>query len=398
MTQFTHHFSRRSTYIGTLFVLATFGWSACSVQTEDEALSTGGSSVDGQQETGGASSSSGGNQLRSDEGTGGEEPNLSSGGTSNTGGDAHSGDPSCERGIKNNANTVCCLASCGFCGGTACEDNPGGEEACCAGVIGSSGVSCSENEAPCSLDGDQMQPGTGGSDGTGGATSTGGASGTGGNDPGKCTLDTPVDGLPSYEFTMHNVLTKRMERKDFCDADKWYSEWLGADGKPVQEFSLHQGDDMADHVPGGRSHQRCEFEDGVWATKGEGKWIEWEGRYLINKHPEITVTIGQMFGPNGPDARIEIRTNGSIGVGSLKGGSGNVTLSNADNVGQSFKIKMRTNGERVEVYFNGEKEVDRPTNGSNGQKWHFRWGVYSNEIPKEATPLTNTVTELVVKG
>jgi len=44
---------------------------------------------------------------------------------------------------------------------------------------------------------------------------------------------------------------KRMERKDFCDADKWYSEWIGADGKPVQEFSLHQGDDMAHHVAWG---------------------------------------------------------------------------------------------------------------------------------------------------
>jgi len=63
-----------------------------------------------------------------------------------------------------------------------------------------------------------------------------------------------------------------------------------------------------------------------------------EGRMLVNKHPENTITLGQMFGPNGPDARVEIRTNGSIAVGSLKGGSGNVTLSSEDHVGKSFVI------------------------------------------------------------
>ncbi|MEX0331557.1 MAG: alginate lyase family protein [Puniceicoccaceae bacterium] len=213
-----------------------------------------------------------------------------------------------------------------------------------------------------------------------------------------CTLDTPVPGLPPYDFTMHNVLTKRMERVDFCDADKWYSEWLGSDGQPVQEFSLHKGDDMANHIVNGRSHQRCEFEDGLWVTKGEGRWMEWEARMQVNKHPEITITIGQMFGPNGPDARIEIRPDGSVGVGSLNGGAGNVTLSPEDYVGRSFKAKMRTDGSRVEVYFNGTKMVDRPTDGKDGEQWHFRWGVYSNKIPQDAVPLTNTVTELNVSG
>lgn len=221
-------------------------------------------------------------------------------------------------------------------------------------------------------------------------TTGGGSGGSGG-----CTLDTPVAGLPNYDFTMHNVLTKRMERKDFCKADKWYSEWLD-NGKPVQEFSLHQGDDMSEHVPGGRKHARTEFEDGLWATKGQGKWMEWEGRMLINKKPENTITIGQIFGPNGPDARVEIHRSGELKVGSLKGGGSSVQLTGENHIGRSFKIKMRTNGARLEVYFNDQKKVDCPTDGANGQKWHFRWGVYSNDVPQESTPLRNTVTELKV--
>lgn len=385
-------------------IALSFSIASCTLSTDDSPPE----GVAGNAVPGGAVSATGG--ADSDVASGGNTASPASGGmgAGSTGGDPASGgsesgsDPGCERGITNIAMTVCCPAACGFCGGTSCEDNPGGEAECCAGAIAASGVSCSSAEAPCALpsdDGSGGTPGTGGADATGGAAATGGGAATGGSDPGVCTLDTPVTGLPDYDFTMHNVLTKRMERSDFCDADKWYSEWLGADGKPVQEFSLQQGDDMADYVAGGRSHQRCEFEDGVWATKGSNDWIEWEGRMLINKHPENTITIGQMFGPNGPDARIEIRTNGSVGVGSLNGsGGGNVTLSASDMVGKSFKIRMRTNGDRVEVYYNGSKAVDRPTDGNNGQKWHFRWGVYSNDIPQEASPLTNTVTELVVSG
>ena len=64
-------------------------------------------------------------------------------------------DPYCTNGvigIHEGVYMVCCLSSCGICGGTDCEDRPGGGEGCCRGVIISTGISCDDNVAPCIIE------------------------------------------------------------------------------------------------------------------------------------------------------------------------------------------------------------------------------------------------------
>ena len=59
-------------------------------------------------------------------------------------------DPECENGVL--AGPVCCAASCGICGGTGCNDRPGGSESCCAGTIQAKNQSCDDHVAPCVVD------------------------------------------------------------------------------------------------------------------------------------------------------------------------------------------------------------------------------------------------------
>jgi len=56
-------------------------------------------------------------------------------------------DPTCENGILK--GDVCCLSSCGTCGGTGCGSREGGSSGCCSGTITKSGISCDNSTAPC---------------------------------------------------------------------------------------------------------------------------------------------------------------------------------------------------------------------------------------------------------
>ena len=69
---------------------------------------------------------------------------------SDGGGVAPGGDPTCGGGIQ--AGGVCCLATCGSCGGVGCNDRPGGSGGCCSGAIAKANVSCDASTAPCVID------------------------------------------------------------------------------------------------------------------------------------------------------------------------------------------------------------------------------------------------------
>lgn len=60
-------------------------------------------------------------------------------------------DPECSRGIRNAHSLACCAASCGACGGTNCQDRPGGSASCCTGSIVDSNRSCDDNDPPCTV-------------------------------------------------------------------------------------------------------------------------------------------------------------------------------------------------------------------------------------------------------
>ena len=56
-------------------------------------------------------------------------------------------DPLCENGIISNG--LCCLSSCGTCGGDGCASRIGGGTGCCTGSISVSEKSCNNTSAPC---------------------------------------------------------------------------------------------------------------------------------------------------------------------------------------------------------------------------------------------------------
>ena len=61
---------------------------------------------------------------------------------------ASASDPTCKTGIEHDT-TICCAKSCGRCGGTGCENLPGGPDSCCAGQIKKNGKSCATSDPPC---------------------------------------------------------------------------------------------------------------------------------------------------------------------------------------------------------------------------------------------------------
>ncbi|KAG5180967.1 hypothetical protein JKP88DRAFT_322648 [Tribonema minus] len=60
-------------------------------------------------------------------------------------------DPLCAMGTYNVDNSVCCPTKLcnGVCGGTGCQNLPGGSANCCGGTIKLSGVVCTKSTAPC---------------------------------------------------------------------------------------------------------------------------------------------------------------------------------------------------------------------------------------------------------
>ena len=58
-------------------------------------------------------------------------------------------DPTCSHGILNKKGDICCLASCGSCGGHSCAELPGGSANCCVKKIQDKKESCDEAPPPC---------------------------------------------------------------------------------------------------------------------------------------------------------------------------------------------------------------------------------------------------------
>ena len=60
-----------------------------------------------------------------------------------------SADPGCQSGILDSDSIVCCAHECGHCGGTSCQNLPGGSHACCSRAIQADGNGCADHDAPC---------------------------------------------------------------------------------------------------------------------------------------------------------------------------------------------------------------------------------------------------------
>lgn len=67
-------------------------------------------------------------------------------------------DPQCDSGILSPGTRCCCAKECGKCGGTSCQDHPGGGSNCCCGDIAKSNRTCDKTDPPCLLPADPPSP------------------------------------------------------------------------------------------------------------------------------------------------------------------------------------------------------------------------------------------------
>lgn len=198
----------------------------------------------------------------------------------------------------------------------------------------------------------------------------------------------PHEGIPS-PFNLFTVIDSDVERKDFNKVAKWYEE---APNKQV--FKLFTGDEFN----GERKHARTEAGQGLKWKEGEG-WHTFEATMQPSGTLDETYTIGQMFaGCCGPQLRIAVKSNGHVDVESRN--NDNVTLTPTIgyvNGTNSFKIKIRSDGKTMEVYYNDELKFSALTDESRKSNkdalYHFRWGVYSNNKMKRN--LSNTVINVI---
>jgi len=64
---------------------------------------------------------------------------------------AMSADPTCSKGALSSNGAACCAAECGQCGGSSCQDLPGGKSNCCVGAIKTEGRLCAMTDPPCMM-------------------------------------------------------------------------------------------------------------------------------------------------------------------------------------------------------------------------------------------------------
>ena len=57
----------------------------------------------------------------------------------------------CSDGLLDKSRTCCCDTHCGTCGGTSCQNHPGGRDKCCCSVIRANGRRCDREPAPCTM-------------------------------------------------------------------------------------------------------------------------------------------------------------------------------------------------------------------------------------------------------
>lgn len=200
----------------------------------------------------------------------------------------------------------------------------------------------------------------------------------------------PHEGIPS-PFNLFTVIDSDVERKEFNKIAKWYEE-----SPNKQVFKLFTGDEFN----GDRTHARTEAGQGLKWKEGQ-VWHYFEATMQPSGTLNKTYTIAQLFaGCCGPQLRIAVKPSGRVDVESRD--NDNIILTpETDYVNgiNSFKIKIRSNGKLMEVYYNDELKFsalsDESRKGNKNALYHFRWGVYSNE--KMIKNLSNVVTNITRK-
>ncbi len=191
-------------------------------------------------------------------------------------------------------------------------------------------------------------------------------------------------GIPR-PLSLHYLNSKTLRSSQFSKASKWYEE----KSKGRQIFRLFKNDNSS-RSTGRTNYARIEAEEGLTFKKGS-KWYVFEAKMKVSRTFSQPITIAQLFNSKGgPALRVEMRSDGRINIGSIKKeraskNKSNLRISNNSSyAGKTFRVKIRTNGKTIQVFFNGSKKYQGTSrfNGTKNQNdsYHFRWGLYYNKI------------------
>lgn len=231
--------------------------------------------------------------------------------------------------------------------------------------------------------------------------------------PAKKTLETDK-GIPKNIglFCPINKTATRDDSGKFPEnTQKWYEEIAGQ----TQIFRLFKGDSIVRGFDEKRFHARTEVGGLDIPTRfpESENWYMAEYTILINtgkEHMKETMTISQLFaGCCGPQFRLELRKDGTIGYGSRTNGNklllGDKDYANGKN---PLKVKMISNGRYLLLYLNDKQikfEVDGKTldqiqteeskKGTANVLYHYRWGLYYNKPMYK--DISSTVTSITCK-
>ncbi len=185
-------------------------------------------------------------------------------------------------------------------------------------------------------------------------------------------------GIPQ-EIKIHSPGSSQISRGDFPKWTRWYQE----DGN-TQVYRIHKGEYNVRNSREGAA--RIESFDVNQFKKGDG-WQTWEGSYTI---VDVEGCVGPHYcgifqvkdGGCCWSVMLKLKSSGELIVDHLK--SASKTLSK-DVRGKSFDIKIRDDGLKSEVYFNGKLEYESSYSSRNGSSY-FRWGMYfGRSIPTQTS-------------
>lgn len=153
---------------------------------------------------------------------------------------------------------------------------------------------------------------------------------------------------------------------------------------PTQTFKVYTGD----WNPRNDGTPSCRVEAFDLGKFNPGStWHQFEATFKVNTAIALDICVAQLksHATELPQIMV-IYKNGSITYQSR--GDGNVVLGTGY-ANKEFTIKMRSNGNQEELYFNGVKKYSGvPYNTAGNAENYFRWGIYMGE----KTPGNVTVT------
>ena len=275
-------------------------------------------------------------------------------------------------------------------GGNTGGGNSGSADQCnttsqCKAIYGNSATDCLNSQSSNSICmcGSQRCDAGGGDDGGGG---NGGDEFGGNVDQPSSSCSNVGNNIPS-DIRLHNIFSSNIARSNFSDTSRWYRE----EGE-VQRFQLFEGDQ---NQRTGILRPRIEaFAPGARFKRGSG-WHEFSANYYLADWDEAQrYALFQIKTNDASNFIIQVLLDDSRRLEIARRSKGSVTIMN-DAYRKPFNLRVRSNGERFEVYLNCERVLaeayPQPSLVNNNTENTFRWGLYRQQQDDDKHDGTTTL-------